>query len=482
MNMSLRTAALIVITLIVSAGFAQEPYPPEIRDFEVYWENTRVGYFSYSLKPMADGWEMQGESFMAVSAAGRPGKLRFITEWKLDPQMRPKNYVLRILSEEGEKSAVEVAFEGDSAILGASGRERSFGIDRDIPPLETTIPDGWVLLAKKLNPKSDSIFTGRALVPMLGRTADLTVWPGHVESGMDGEIRKYRADLGGIATEFYANTRTRLLSYWSIPGQHISIKYVENLDREAIEKDVKQIDVMDAMKSQSRISSDAGIESPIGLEEVKLEANLNLAEGTKPLTESQNQRFKGALSGQQVSGEFRIRMQDYDGDNAHPFPGGPIEEPLAGSLSPADDIESEDSEIILQAELLAAGCENFWCAARNINRFVADTLELGKRSLSARNALKSPEGDALTHARLCCAILRAAGIPAEIVGGMLLDTGFWIRHHWVRAWMGEKDGWVHLDPSTGEDASFSASHFLLWRGIGGLGSDGENEIEITSYE
>jgi hypothetical protein len=183
-----------------------------------------------------------------------------------------------------------------------------------------------------------------------------------------------------------------------------------------------------------------------------------------------------------IVGTIKVDCDFYDGKNSMNYPVGPINEPEKGSLSATDMIQSDAKEIADLAAVLCADCNSAWCVVKRANRFVADSIKISDKIVSAKTAYLTKKGDTISKARLCAAILRASGIPAEIVGGLVLSNGLWATHHWVRVWPGEKIGWVQIDPTTGEDKTFSASHILLWQGESGLESSRENSVHINSFK
>jgi transglutaminase-like putative cysteine protease len=84
--------------------------------------------------------------------------------------------------------------------------------------------------------------------------------------------------------------------------------------------------------------------------------------------------------------------------------------------------------------------------------------------------LKTMRGDCTEHSLLTATLLRALGIPARRIDGVVYlknDDGvpalYW--HEWVEAWIGE---WVQVDPTFGQDIA-DATHFAV-------GEEGNAEI------
>lgn len=133
-------------------------------------------------------------------------------------------------------------------------------------------------------------------------------------------------------------------------------------------------------------------------------------------------------------------------------------------LSPTPTSQSDDPAIVERAQVLARGHEDARGAAHAIVRWVFETL--GKKD-GARGAATATEvladgfGDCTEHAALSVALLRAAGIPARNVSGVVLVPGLFSAdagyHAWVEAWLGE---WVVLDPALG-NTDVSAHYILL---------------------
>ncbi len=79
------------------------------------------------------------------------------------------------------------------------------------------------------------------------------------------------------------------------------------------------------------------------------------------------------------------------------------------------------------------------------------------------------------------AMLRAADIPARLVGGLVYTPTFggsFGQHAWVEVHMGNA-GWVAIDPTTGEFQQLSATHIKLFEGLGGVLP---NLVKVTAFD
>jgi len=468
--------------IIAVSTFAQIDLPPEKFDYVLFWGDKRIGYFTYTLKPVSGGWEMRSETFMAVSADGKPGKIFMLTHWELNQFLKPYKYELSVLSDEKQKRHLTVDISGQTAHIREGDSERIIDLPENTYILETMLPDGWVLFSRKLDVSRDSALYAAALVPQIGKVLPLSLFQGNLEKTAGEKTRKFAANIGGIEIEFSAKIINRMITYWSAPAQGITIRYTPQLNKEEIQAETVSVDILKDMMPQNRLPADIEVTSPILLDRITAEIELQIDENTVILLENKYQSFAGDTAGWQITGEIKTRLETFRGKSSMAYPVGPIVEPLPGTLAPSKNIQSDAAEIVSVAKKISAGCEDIWCVAKKANRFVADSIKLGTETVSAKTALLISNGAPLSHARLCCAILRASGVPARVVGGLLLDQGFWIRHHWVEAWTGEKPGWIPIDPSTGEDMNFSPAHIQLWLDEGALKPSKDNSVRVESFE
>jgi hypothetical protein len=156
-----------------------------------------------------------------------------------------------------------------------------------------------------------------------------------------------------------------------------------------------------------------------------------------------------------------IKKQDYPSD--------PLILPIESSrlrpfLEAGPYIQSGDEEIIKQARDIVGDEKDSYKAARKINAWVSENVE-DRFTADMSNALQtlhSRQGDCGEHAVLSVALMRAAGIPARPVAGLVYssqENGF-AYHAWTEVFVG---GWVMMDPSWGEDL-INPTHIALARG------------------
>lgn len=151
----------------------------------------------------------------------------------------------------------------------------------------------------------------------------------------------------------------------------------------------------------------------------------------------------------------------------------PLVDPNGGTnLKSTLAVEADHPEIVALAKKILGTEKDAYASALKISAWVGQNMvkDYGSSSDRATDALRKMRGDCTEHALLTTALLRASGIPAKRVDGvvyMMNDDNvpalYW--HEWVEAFVGE---WTQLDPTFGQ-AVANASHFQV-------GEEGSAEI------
>lgn len=151
----------------------------------------------------------------------------------------------------------------------------------------------------------------------------------------------------------------------------------------------------------------------------------------------------------------------------------PLKDPDGGeNLKATLAVESDHPEIVALSQKLVGNEKDAYAAAKKIVLWVHDHMkaDYGASADRASDVLHQMKGDCTEHALLSVALLRAAGIPAKRVDGVVyvrnsdgVPALYW--HEWVEAWVGE---WTQLDP-TFDQVVADATHLQL-------GEEGSAEI------
>jgi transglutaminase-like putative cysteine protease len=133
-------------------------------------------------------------------------------------------------------------------------------------------------------------------------------------------------------------------------------------------------------------------------------------------------------------------------------------------LQPTEDIQVDAPEIRERLHTIAA---DHGPLGDRIQRIYEDTASLGYRTFKgttdALTALRLGEASCNGKSRLLVAMARAAGIPARLVGGLVLQAGSKrTSHQWVEAYIAGH--WVPFDPTNHHYAELPGHYLALYRG------------------
>lgn len=159
------------------------------------------------------------------------------------------------------------------------------------------------------------------------------------------------------------------------------------------------------------------------------------------------------------------------------------------ALKPTSHIQCDNKTIVALAKQAIGDATDATVAAKRIEAFVRSYISEKNLSVGYASAIEvteSREGDCTEHAVLTAALCRAAGIPAQIVGGMVYIPEFAGRksifapHVWNRVLIGNK--WIGLDAAIG---TYDSGHIAVSYGNSGADDwmrlvDTLGMFEITS--
>ncbi|KAF0159750.1 MAG: transglutaminase domain-containing protein [Syntrophaceae bacterium] len=152
-------------------------------------------------------------------------------------------------------------------------------------------------------------------------------------------------------------------------------------------------------------------------------------------------------------------------------------------LQPSPLVQSQAPQMKTQVEKIVFHTDSPQIKLQKIVQWVYRSIEK-KPILSVPNALEilnNKQGDCNEHAVLTAALLRAAGIPAQIETGLAYLNGRFYYHAWNLAYIGQ---WVTADAVFNQIPT-DVTHIRLARGEGDeqlnlLGVMGKIKLEVTS--
>jgi len=127
-------------------------------------------------------------------------------------------------------------------------------------------------------------------------------------------------------------------------------------------------------------------------------------------------------------------------------------------------VESDNPAIVARAKEIAGGETDAYAAAKKVVAWVNRSMkkDYGASADRATDVLRTLRGDCTEHSLLSISLLRALGIPARRVDGVVyvqnedgVPALYW--HEWVEAWVGT---WTQLDPTFGQPVA-DATHLTL---------------------
>ncbi len=162
-----------------------------------------------------------------------------------------------------------------------------------------------------------------------------------------------------------------------------------------------------------------------------------------------------------ISFDTRIKAELRSMDSSAPFPLNDIPNDDAVFLKPTQMVQSDNEEIIALSKRLTGNARTTHDAVNAILNWVADNVKYtyNPPQYDAIHTMKTGKGNCQNFAHLSMALLRAAGIPARIVGGISLkrqwkvpvENGYLVQdmgqggHAWMEIFFPDL-GWLSYDP------------------------------------
>jgi len=455
--------ALLVFFAISSAPVKAESDPHRFDQhlktdwYGVYLQGAKIGYAEMTLERVpapVDGWRMRAAMTMIISAAGRTDTM-ITTDTRLFESPGGELYSSKLIIKgstgdiivEGKKEADEFIVESK---IGGQSLKKVFDYPLDYLDSLTYLKQ-YVSSGKAAVGDSLTVTSFEATPPLTG----LVHQKMKIES-LDQYI------FNGVPTDVYTVN-------WIIPEVSLAGRTVIDHSGNELELTVgagvlmklenelqaKKLDVTFDILSDNLIRPVKRIDDPGKLKSLKLIiAGIDIADilQTGIQTVSVDNAGLLAVGIKRQDGPRSVLSLPIESSRLRPF------------LEAGPYIQSSDEEIIKQARDIVGDEKNSYEAAKRINAWVFENIEK-KFTADISNALQtlhSKQGDCGEHAALSVALMRAAGIPARPVAGLVYwppGDGFGY-HAWTEIFVGD---WVMMDPSWGEDL-INPTHIALTRG------------------
>ncbi|MGC9333052.1 MAG: transglutaminase-like domain-containing protein, partial [Anaerolineae bacterium] len=439
-NMTLLTLAALLLAGCAWSGLEQ-PTPEPLSGGEERWYAIRIGeqtmgYALYRIvEGAADTVRTESQTLLKLDIAGQTHEIRYTATATLSAGLRPRDYALT-LNDGGDETQIRLTVEQETAHLVATAGGRT--TEADLPFTGTTwlldgnLFDHYVYLVRGLQPRAGVTYDLEALVPQSGAVLAmiLKVAPELERVDLGGQVyRCLRMEMSGPelpAMTLWATPQGELVRI-AVPSQNAQIE----LAGSEVVGQVTAINLF-ALLAGKFAPSNVAFSSFANVAQMtaRVEIESTGAPFSADALNSSRQAFEGSVTGQRIAGTFRTQIVRYDGVGAPPFP---MEAPAspAGYLAAKPKIEADDPEIVALARQLTAGQPDAWQAAVAVADWVYRNIPYQITGAGARQALADRQGDCGPKSYLTVALLRAAGIPARMVGGVMYAGGQFGQHYWA---------------------------------------------------
>ncbi len=457
-------AIAFIVVFVLSSVSVQADSDPHRFDqylktdwYGIYMQGAKIGYAETVLDRVPgpiEGWRMQMVMTMIISAAGRTDTIT-TTDIRLFESPGGELYSSKLINRgstgdiivEGTKEADEFIVESR---IGGQSIKKIFDYPVDyldsLYYLKQYVSSGMASVGDSV-----TISFFEATPPLTGLM--------HQKMKIES-LNQYI--FNGVPTDVYSVN-------WIIPEMGMAGRTVIDRSGNELETTVgagvlmklenefqaRKLDITFDILSDNIIRPKKRIDDPRKLKSLKLIiAGIEMADLLQTGRQTVSVDSAGMLA-------VEIKRQD--------VPGSVLSLPIESSrlrpfLEAGPYIQSNDEEIIKLAREIVGGEKNSYEAAKRINSWVYKNVEK-KFTADISNALQtlhSKRGDCGEHAALSVALMRAAGIPARPVAGLVYwppGDGFGY-HAWTEAFVGD---WVMMDPSWDEDL-INPTHIALTRG------------------
>jgi hypothetical protein len=200
-------------------------------------------------------------------------------------------------------------------------------------------------------------------------------------------------------------------------------------------------------------------------EERDLSSGLHLAQATEGANRVATWSAAEARDGSEIRHGFKVlaRRIEYAIPPELPVPGS-YPASVAAQLRPEKAIQVDAPEIAETVERIGSGQGPLLERLRRIHELAAGLAPRPfKGTTDALTALRLGEASCNGKSRLFVALARASGIPARLVGGLIMHPGSKrTSHQWVEAWVAGH--WVPFCPTNRHFAELPERYLVLYRG------------------
>lgn len=467
---------IFVILLGVRLGYFREPPPPQVADIKpsihrpaeswmaIYQNRQKIGFSQRQFSPLEDGGYMTTDSVtLQVNTLGITQALHLMTETHLKSDFSFSSFKFELTSSLFRFTARGYADEDKLVVFSGlpHAQTRSEFPLKDLPHISTNIYEAAFLGAlAKGNTRNFNIFDPSTLAL---RTIAVTREVDEIIPILGKRVltQKYCSDFMGAKSCAWLDKTGEVLKETGLLGMTM-----EKVSPEAAQAGLAAAKSADFAQIAS-IPSNIPISNPS--KATRIEVFLQGASQLDMISDSRQQFQDGLL----IIAKEPLPSPE---DEAKPIP-----VMFRAYLNPTALVQSAHPRMVKEAKRMIQPGDRPQQRLRKIVDWVNKNIEK-KPVLSVPNALEVLEhktGDCNEHAVLTAALLRAAGIPAQIEAGLVYLNGRFYYHAWNRAYVG---AWITADAVFNQIPA-DVTHIRLVTGEGGeqldiLGVMGNITLEV----
>ena len=425
--------------------------------YGIYLQGGKIGYASTTIEKAShpiDGWRMNTEMTMIISMMGITDTMT-TSDLRLFRSPGGELYSSRSVISGGTGNiTIEGSKEADEYIvttnIGGQAITNPFPYPLDyldsLAFLKTEVSSGNLSVGDSM--LYSSFEPTPPLTGIIHQSVKIVSKDVYIFSGVPTDV--YTADW--TLLEMGVTGRTII----DMSGRELEVTLgggmLMKLESESM---AKTLDASFDFLADNIIHTQKTIDNPRKLELLKLRIS--------GINEEDILRLKGQSVKKDDSGSLLVQISRQS--TPEKIVGLPIESlRLKPFLEAGPYIQSDDDEIVNLARQIIGSEKNSLKVASLINKWVFENIDK-KFTPDLSNALQtlhSKQGDCGEHTALAVALMRAAGIPARPVAGLVYwppGDGFGY-HAWIDVYVGD---WHMMDPSWGEDI-VNPTHIALTTG------------------
>ena len=472
---------LILLSLSLSAN-ADRVY------YQIKMSGSPVGYISYEVKSGEVELAMQTTVLFNIGQSDLNQKIKLVADTRLNSQTQlPIEYHLSTYINGFTQSTINTKFENNVATQQIVAGGQNFDNEISLPVPTYLVDDNFridhynVLLGqfdfRKRGTQSFHILTPLA-VPRQPKAIELRLtWAGGEKLTVREAVYQtdwLQSNNNGLAMDFWYDRQNRRIVKWDIPSQRTEIVLADDSvlpKQDAIES---RLAALRQNPDLPRLTVNQELGAAADLVALQMRLDLQVAASGKLGLDVSNQWFEGEVSQNaekaRVSGVLNVKS--YRRPDRAPGP----------RLIQDDHADESLGKIQAKAKEITSGVHSYYHVGKAAVEWVAQEISYDARTTSALDCLSNKAGDALSRSRLAVELIRSTRMPAEILGGLLYtNNGVFVQHHWIEVALGGGEGWMAMDPLTGETEGIGAAHVALWRGSGRLAAE-PGEMQVLDFQ